>query len=157
MSPDPVAVDPKTPLHDVARKLVEHCVSGVPVKARDGRVVGVVCERDLAAAERPEPREASLLGRLLDPSPNAPHPAIAARDAMTTPAVTISADRPISDAAAIMRARSIHRLPVVEPDGRLVGIVTRADLEREYQRVEALVADETERELAGEASVDAAE
>ena len=56
MTPDPVAVDPETPLRDVARKLVEQCISGLPVRAPDGRVLGVVSERDVE--ERPEPREA---------------------------------------------------------------------------------------------------
>jgi len=157
MTPDPVAVGPATPLRDVAQKLVEHCISGMPVRAPDGRVLGVVSERDLAAAERVAPREASLLGRLLDPSPNAAQPAVEAGDAMTAPPVTICCDRPISDAAAIMRERSIHRLPVVEPDGRLVGIVTRADLERVFARDDALVADETQRELDGSGTLTADE
>jgi Predicted signal-transduction protein containing cAMP-binding and CBS domains len=49
---------------------------------------------------------------------------------MTGPAVTIRPSRPISDAAALMLDRSVNRLPVVDQHGRLVGIVTRADLVR---------------------------
>ena len=52
---------------------------------------------------------------------------------MTAPALTIASDRHISEAAALMTARGVNRLPVVD-DGRLVGIVTRADLVRAYVR-----------------------
>jgi CBS domain-containing protein len=52
---------------------------------------------------------------------------------MTSPAVTIEADRSLPDAAAKMTERRINRLPVTE-NGRLIGIVTRADLVRAYVR-----------------------
>ena len=52
-------------------------------------------------------------------------------EAMTAPAVTIDADRPLREAAARMVDDKVNRLPVVH-DGRLVGIVTRADLVRAY-------------------------
>jgi CBS domain-containing protein len=59
--------------------------------------------------------------------------AITAAQAMTSPAVTIASSRPIHEAAAIMTTRRVNRLPVVD-DGRLVGIISRADLVRAYVR-----------------------
>ena len=56
-----------------------------------------------------------------------------AGQAMSAPPVTIDADRPIREAAAVMIDRAINRLPVMS-SGRLVGIVTRADLVRAYLR-----------------------
>ncbi len=51
-----------------------------------------------------------------------------ARDVMTSPAVTVRPDTPVAEAARIMAQRRISGLPVVDEDGRLVGIVTEADL-----------------------------
>ena len=59
--------------------------------------------------------------------------AVNAGEAMTAPAVTIASGHRITEAAAIMIARGVNRLPVVD-DGRLVGIVSRADLVRAYVR-----------------------
>ena len=52
---------------------------------------------------------------------------------MSAPAITVNADRPLGEAAAIMLDRGVNRLPVIEA-GRLVGIITRADLVRAYLR-----------------------
>ena len=59
---------------------------------------------------------------------------------MTAPAVTIGPDRRVAEAAALMIARKVNRLPVVD-DGRLVGIVTRADLVRAFVRSDAELAE----------------
>ena len=60
------------------------------------------------------------------------HEARDAADAMTAPAVTIRPSRPIAEAASLMLDRSVNRLPVVDQHGRLLGIVTRADLVRAF-------------------------
>ena len=65
---------------------------------------------------------------------------------MTAPAVTIEAHRPVSVAAKRMIERGVNRLPVVE-DGRLVGIVTRADLVRAFVRSDAEIAREIREEV----------
>jgi CBS domain-containing protein len=61
-------------------------------------------------------------------------------EAMTSPAVTIGPERPITAAASLMLDHAVNRLPVVDPDGRLLGIVTRADLVRAFARADAEVA-----------------
>jgi CBS domain-containing protein len=139
MTRDVLTVRPDAPLKDVAQLLVSRGISGVPVIADDGAVLGVVSEGDLlvkeqgaeAIAHRPLARirgedDATIaqLGKLR---------AVTAGEAMTAPPITVTPTRSIHEAAALMTARRVNRLPVVD-DGRLVGIVTRADLIRAYVR-----------------------
>ncbi len=133
------SVRPETPLKEVARLLIDHRISGLPVVDDSGKVLGVVSEGDLlmkgqehgAVHHRPLARifgESEETRRLL-----AKAEARTAGDAMTTPALTIDAGRPINVAATLMVERKVNRLPVTE-DGRLVGIVTRADVVRTFVR-----------------------
>ncbi|MFI9004272.1 CBS domain-containing protein [Streptomyces sp. NPDC053541] len=105
MTDSVVSVVPMTPFREVAKLLAEHDISGVPVLDEDDRVVGVVSESDLLAHRRPS-----------------------ARDVMTAPAVTVHAEETVAEAARLMVRRGVERLPVVDEEERLVGIVTRRDL-----------------------------
>jgi len=141
MSSDVVSVGPNAPLKDVARLLVERGISGVPVVGGRGEVLGIVSEADFLAKER-GPRGiarrplSALFGESRETREQlAKLAATTAGEAMSAPAVTIDADRPITEAAALMADRRIKRLPVTE-DGRLIGIVTRADLIRAYARTD---------------------
>ena len=133
-----VTVDPTTPLKDVAGSLVDNRISGVPVVDSLGTVLGVVSEADLLVKEQGAEaiRHRRLVRFFGDSSESraqlAKLAAVTAGEAMTAPAVTLGSARPISEAAALMTARKINRLPVVD-GGRLVGIVTRADLVRAYR------------------------
>jgi CBS domain-containing protein len=134
-----VAVRADMPLKDVARLLVQHRISGLPVVDDAGAVLGVVSEADFLMKEQgadaiPHRPLARLRGESRAArSQLAKVEAVTAGEAMTAPAVTIEPGQRISEAAAIMTARGLNRLPVVE-DGCLVGIVTRADLVRAYVR-----------------------
>ena len=127
------------PLREVARLLMDNRISGVPVVDVDGTVLGVVSEADLLIKEQgPGAIHHRPLARFLGESRKTRAQlvklgAITAAEAMTSPAVTITSGRPIHEAAAIMTARRINRLPVVD-NGRLVGIISRADLVRAYVR-----------------------
>ena len=131
-----VAVGPRTPLKEVARTMVQKRVSGMPVVDDDGSVLGVVSEGDILVKERGRPGTASLLDHLLEVNGNetAKHDARDAADAMTSPAVTIRQDRAVAEAASLMLDRSVNRLPVVDKHGKLLGIVSRADLVRAFIR-----------------------
>jgi CBS domain-containing protein len=145
MTREVVTVEPRTSLKDVARLLVDRRVSGVPVVEDDGTVVGVVSEADILLKERERHGPSSLLGHMLewDADEGAKYAARDAADAMTAPAVTIRRSRPVHEAAAIMLDRRVNRLPVVDQHGRLVGIVTRADLVRAFARTD----EEIERDI----------
>jgi CBS domain-containing protein len=134
---------PETPLKVVASRMLEYGVSGLPVV--DGeRVLGVVSETDILFKERPAPDRNGLVDWLIhygeDP-PLAKLEARTARDAMTSPAVTIKPERSVADAAALMLDLGVDRLPVVDGDA-LIGIVTRTDLVRVFTRGDDLIADE---------------
>jgi CBS domain-containing protein len=140
MTTDVVVAHPETSLKAVARLLLEHRISGVPVVDGEGRVLGVVSEADLLVKEAGQPPQArrSPLRWLLgddrdDEAVRQRINAVTAGEAMTTPVATIEADRPLSEAARRMTEGAINRLPVVV-DGRLAGIITRADVVRAYAR-----------------------
>ena len=141
-----VTADRGMPLKDVAGLLVDNRISGVPVVDADGTVLGVVSEADLLVKEQgPDAIRHRRLARFIGDSAasraqRTKLAAVTAGEAMTAPAVTIGSARPISEAAALMTARKVNRLPVVD-ERRLVGIVTRADLVRAYVRSDDELAD----------------
>ncbi|MFF0473994.1 CBS domain-containing protein [Streptomyces sp. NPDC004284] len=114
MTGDVVSAVPTTSFREIAKLLAEHDISGVPVLDEDDRVVGVVSESDLLARH-----------------------GLTARGLMTTPAVTVHAEETVADAARLMVRRGVERLPVVDVEERLVGIVTRRDLLCVYLRPDA--------------------
>jgi CBS domain-containing protein len=137
MTTNVVAVGTDTPLKDVADILSEFRISGLPVVSERGTVLGVVSENDILVKARGTEPLRGLVGRLLAGDAVELEAKLAARtagEAMTSPAVTITPDRPVSAAAGEMVERRINRLPVVDEDGKLVGIVTRADLVKAFAR-----------------------
>jgi CBS domain-containing protein len=136
-----ISVQPGTPLKDVARLFIDKGISGMPVTDDGDRVVGVISEADFllkgqgaAARRRGTWRPISwLFGGDQSRADQAKIHATTAGEAMTSPAITIEASRPLREAASRMVESDVDRLPVVE-DGKLVGILTRADLVRAYLR-----------------------
>jgi CBS domain-containing protein len=137
MTAEVLTVSPETPLKDVAAILAEHGISGVPVCDAGGRVLGVVSEGDILFKEQGvRERHGGALAWLVDGSrwqDTLKASARTAGEAMTSPAITITQDRPAAAAARIMLDRAVNRLPVVR-DGVLVGIVSRSDLVRAFTR-----------------------
>jgi CBS domain-containing protein len=148
MTRDVLTVAPETSLREVALLLSTNHVSGVPVCAPDGSVLGIVSEADIVRREEgfsPNPgRVSSWLLRKIDGELDR----IGARtagEAMTAPALTARPGQQVSDVARLMTLHKINRLPVVSY-GRLVGIVSRADLVRAFHRTD----EELEREIRDE-------
>lgn len=143
MSRNVVSVPPELPLREVAQRLSDKRISGVPVIDKRGRCLGIVSEGDLLAKQvgRPVSRRLPLewiLGERHDPAEMRRRAATTAAEAMSSPPVTIAPDRPIREAAAIMVDRAVNRLPVLDGE-RVVGIITRSDLVRAYLRLDAEV------------------
>lgn len=126
-----VAAD--TPVAAIARLLLERKISGAPVVDAENRVIGVVSERDLM--RRPETgtmrRPGWWLGLVASSDELAADyvktHGTRARDVMSRPAITVDEDTDLADVAALLDRRGIKRVPVVR-DGRLVGIISRANL-----------------------------
>jgi CBS domain-containing protein len=140
MTLDLVTTTPQTALKEAAGELVRHRVSGLPVVDPAGRVVGILSETDVIAKEVDQIPRGSALERFLEGQPvDERFYAQTVAEAMSTPALTIEPDRPLAHAASVMLAEGINRLPVVNEHGRLVGLITRADLVRAFARDDATV------------------
>ena len=125
-----VTVEAWTPFKEIVARLAEQRISAVPVLNADGRVLGVVTEADLLLKqEHPDPELNIPLAwskhRRLE---REKADAAVAGKLMTAPAVTIPPTATVTDAARRLHAAGVKRLPVVDEAGRLVGIVSRADL-----------------------------
>lgn len=143
-----LTIGPEAPIKDVAKILVEHRISGLPVCDIEGRVLGVISEGDILYKEH-DPTDGHIggpLGWIVDGSPNhlgaIKARALTAGTAMTAPAVTVAPYESVAEAARLMCERRVNRLPVVKDD-KLIGIVTRADLVRAFTRGD----EEIEREI----------
>jgi CBS domain-containing protein len=140
MTPQVVTVGPATPFKEIAARLAEHRVSAVPV-VDDGRVLGVVSEADLLFKEEfPDPDQDIPLfwtkRRRLEQGKAA---GTTARDLMSVALVSISPDATVAEAARRMHAAGVKRLPVVGEGGRLVGIVSRGDLLKVFNRTDQAI------------------
>ena len=134
-----VSVGPATPLSAIARTLVEHGISAVPVLERDGAAVGMVSEGDLIGRDDAarQARRDWWLALLAEGEPLSPQflatlrtPERRAREVMVAPAVTVGEDADLGEVARLLMEYRIKRVPVVAAGGRVVGIVSRADLVR---------------------------
>jgi CBS-domain-containing membrane protein len=131
-----VAVRKNASFKDMAARLREHRVSAFPVLDDDDKVIGVVSEADLLTKEALEYGGGKVSG-MLHYREQAKAAALTAEDLMTTPPVTIGPRDFVSQAARLMYSRRVKRLPVVDDDGRLIGIVSRADVLSVYSRPDA--------------------
>jgi CBS domain-containing protein len=135
MTREVVAASPDTTVNLVARLMADKAISGVPV-VEDGRVVGIVTELDLIVRNtRLEPPAffALLDARIPLETPGHYRERLRhmlgtlARDVMTDKVVTVGPDEDLEALAELMVKRRVNPVPVVE-NGRLVGIVARADI-----------------------------
>jgi CBS-domain-containing membrane protein len=135
MTPDVVTVEPGARVDEIARLMLEHHISAVPVVDTAGRLLGIVSEGDLVrrAEMATAGRRAWWLEMLADSAALARDYVKThgrrATDLMTRVVLTVGVDTPLEDVAQLLERHRIKRVPVVR-DGRVVGIVSRADLLR---------------------------
>ncbi len=132
MTTDVVAVKPDTPVAEVAAAMGRRGVSGVPVVDAEHKVVGVISEKDfLSRMGVSEPRNfMSLVADCLMTKGCVALPikVALAGDLMSSPAVTVAPDTPVKDIAILLTQKSINRVAVTDPAGRLLGLVSRGDI-----------------------------
>ena len=136
MTRNVVTVHPDTRLREVAEEMsshgtATHSISGVPV-VESGRVVGVLSEKDFLRALGIT-RIKTFLAFLADYLDHRGSDLLAlgerrARDIMTSPAITVDEESSVAEIARIFMQKNINRVPVLDAGGRLVGIVSRADI-----------------------------
>ena len=134
----PASVRPDTPVEEVVAVLRRHELPGVPVVDDDGRLVGIVTERDLVLPDDEGdlhiPHYVNLFGGTVFLEPLGRFEkrlrkafASNAADMMSSDPDTVAPDTSVRDAARLIHESGHNRLPVVD-DGRLVGVVTRLDV-----------------------------
>lgn len=135
MTPDVVTVPPETPVLAIAHLLAERGISAVPVLAPDGALLGIVTEADLirrlaGAEDKPAGWFARLFANeALQAERYARTHGTTAAEIMTEAVASVEPETPATVVAAMMEERGIRRVVVVR-DGKLAGIVSRADLLR---------------------------
>jgi CBS-domain-containing membrane protein len=118
MTSDVVSVAPETSYRKVVDALVDAKVSGAPVVDRERRVIGVVTEADLLRRRD--------FGSV-------------ARELMTAPPIMVGPDVSVAAAIRIIQEKRVKRLPVVDGQGHLLGIVSRRDMLRLHTRSELAI------------------
>ncbi|OWY68201.1 phosphoribulokinase [cyanobacterium TDX16] len=140
MTRDPIVVRPETSLHDAIKLLAEKRISGLPVVDDAGKLIGTISETDLMWQETGVTPPAYIM--FLDSVIFLKNPAQYERDlhkalgqtvgeVMSQDLITVAPDKPLRDAAQLMHDRKIQRLPVVDPSGKVIGILTRGDIVRD--------------------------
>ncbi len=137
MTRDTVTVTPETPVPDLVRMLLARGISGAPVVDKDGVLVGMVTEGDLVrraelGTERKRGAWASFFtGTAVLAREYVRSHGLTVSDVMTQGAVAVAPDTPLNEIADVMEGRRVRRVPVVQ-DGKVVGIVSRANLLRAW-------------------------
>ncbi|HUB42522.1 MAG TPA: CBS domain-containing protein [Streptosporangiaceae bacterium] len=129
MTADIVAVDRITPFKQIASQLVRHQINGVPVLSLGRHVAGVVTEGDLIAArDKHAGQRKRWTGTPRYGTDRSRYDRLTAEQLMTAPAITIHPDTATAGAARLMSDHHVKLLPVVDEDGKIVGVVSRRDL-----------------------------
>jgi CBS domain-containing protein len=119
-----------TSFKEIAARMHQDRISAFPVLNDEGKVVGIVSEADMLAKEALDGGQEGMPGMIegmLRRREQAKAAGTTAADLMTSPAVTVTPDDSLKRAARLMHVRRVKRLPVVDAEGRLVGIISRAD------------------------------
>jgi len=142
-----VAVGRDASFKEIVQTLGQWRVSAMPVLEGEGRVIGVVSEADLLPKEElrdSDPDRFEQMRRLPD---LAKARAVTAEELMSSPAVTVHTDATLAEAARIMAVRRVKRLPVVDAEGKLQGIVSRGDLLKVFLRADEDIEEEVRRSV----------
>ena len=115
MSSNPCAIDADKPVSHAAKMMKDEGVGLAPV-VEGNRLVGTLTDRDIVTRVVAEGKDAQ---------------AVTAREAASTDLVTVTPQQDLDEALQLMAKNRVRRLPVIEEDGRLVGVVAQADVARQ--------------------------
>jgi CBS domain-containing protein len=134
-----ISVQKDASFRTMAGALRQYRVSAFPVLDAEAKVIGVVSEADMLAKQaldsEPEGMPGMITG-LLRRREHQKARGVTAGDLMTRPPVTITPDDTLERAARLMYTRKVRRLPVVDANSHLVGILSRADLLAVFDRAD---------------------
>lgn len=139
MTHNPIVAKPEMPLQEAITILAEKRISGLPVVDEQGKLIGVISETDLMWRETgvtPPPYIMVLDSVIFLQNPGRYERELhkvlgqTVKEVMSTDPITTTPDQFLSQAAKLMHDRQIHRLPVVDSQGLVIGILTRGDIIR---------------------------
>lgn len=139
MTSNPVVVKPQAPLNEAIKIMAERRISGLPVVGDDDRLIGIISETDLMWQETGVTPPAYIM--FLDSVIYLQNPATYERDlhkalgqtvgeVMSKTPIAIAADKALKEAAQLLHDRDVRRLPVVDSNNQVIGILTRGDIVR---------------------------
>ncbi len=134
MTTQVVAVKLGASFKEMAAQLRQSRVSAFPVIDDDGKVIGVVSEADLLAKEVLNADHTGTITAMLHRREQEKADGVTARELMTHPAVTVTPEDSVEQAARLMYTLQVKRLPVIDHSGCLVGIITRSDVLAVFDR-----------------------
>ena len=149
MTTQVIWVEQDTPFAAIAAALRKNRVSAFPVLDETGKVIGVVSESDLLnkLALGGEDHMPGMIGGILQHKQLEKARGVTASDLMTAPPVTVRPEDIVEHAARLMYVRGVKRLPVVDAENRLAGIVSRADVLAVYGRPDAEISEDIRRSV----------
>lgn len=129
MTDNVVFVKRDTSLLEIAETMASHEISGIPVVDEESKVIGVISEKDFLSRMGAK-SSMEFIARFLKSKGDIPVPILEqnAADLMTSPALTVNEDTTISEITNIFTAKNINRVPVINKEGRIVGIISRANI-----------------------------
>ncbi|MDJ0577054.1 MAG: CBS domain-containing protein [Xenococcaceae cyanobacterium MO_234.B1] len=139
MTPNPISVTPKTPLKEAITILAEKKISGLLVIDEQGKLTGMISESDLMWQETgvETPPYIMLLDSViylqnLSRYEKEIHKALGqtVEDVMSDRPITVQSHQSVREAARLMQDKKIRRLPVVDREGKIIGIITQGDIVR---------------------------
>ncbi len=139
MTKEVITASPDDDVEKVARLLAEHQISGMPVVDQEQRVVGMISEADLVLREKKvdPPRYTEILGAVLYlESPKKFFEelkkviALEVQELMSPTVYSVDEDAGIDEVASILVEKKVNRVPVLDKEHRLVGLITRQDILR---------------------------
>ena len=138
---------------EMAAALREHRVSAFPVLGDEDKVIGVVSEADMLTKEALD-GEPGVFSSILHRRDNEKARGITAGDLMTAAVVAVRPDNTVEHAAKLMYDRRVKRLPVIDANDHLVGIISRADVLSVFDRTDAAIRGEIAEVMLNEFLVD---
>ncbi|WP_354637257.1 CBS domain-containing protein [Kitasatospora camelliae] len=147
MTRDVVVARRETTFKEIAGLFHRNGITAVPVVDDRGRPVGIVSEADLIRKEASLLDEGHPVFRWLHPHEHYRAEGEIAEEMMTSPVVTARADWTLVEAARVMHRKKLKRLPVINEDGQLSGIVSRSDLLQPFLRDDASIREEITHDL----------
>lgn len=135
MTTEVFKVSPATPIKEAAQLMFRHRVSGLPVVEEDGTLTGIITEADFLRLE------------VARSEADDPIPVEEVAEIMTRGVVTIAPEVGLAEAAKIMVVQDVKRLPVVDDQERLLGIISRLDIVAVFTRPDEIIEDEIREDL----------